>query len=271
MGAASVVSSVRRTGPLRVLEGGLIGYRRTWRGSAVSTFLTPILYLAAMGLGLGTLVDRGAGQATLPVDYLAFLAPGLLAASAMQTGANDAAWPVMAGIKWRKTYQAVLATPVTVPDLVVGHLTWTAIRLALMGLWYAVVIWLFGVAPLDRTLLAVPPAILTGLAFAGPVMAFTATVNDAQGLTHLFRFGLVPLFLFSGTFFPVEQLPDALEPLAVVTPLWHGAELVRGTMLERPVDWPIAWPVWAHVAVMLGFLVGGAALAVRQLEGRLKP
>lgn len=254
-------------GALRVFESHWVGYRRTWRGSVVSTFLTPILYLTAMGVGLGTLVDRGVGTADLGVDYLAFLAPGLLAASAMQTGAGDAAWPVMAGIKWRGTFNAILATPITVRDLVVGHLGWVAFRLSLMAVWYAVVITLFGVAPLGRTLLAVPAAVLVGLAFSGPILAYTSTVDDAQGLTNLFRFGLVPLFLFSGTFFPVEQLPDAVEPLAVVTPLWHGAELVRGTAL----GWTPAWPWWTHVLVLVGFLVVGATLAVRQLERRLQP
>ncbi|MEX2458918.1 MAG: ABC transporter permease [Actinomycetota bacterium] len=257
----------RLRGALRVLESEWTGYRRTWRGSVVSTFLTPILYLSAMGLGLGTLVDRGAGTAHLEVGYLAFLAPGLLAASAMQTGAGDAAWPVMAGIKWRGTFNAVLATPITVRDLVLGHLGWVTFRLALMGTWYAVVIHLFGVAPIGRTLLAVLPAILVGLAFSGPILAYTATVEDAQGLTNLFRFGLVPLFLFSGTFFPIEQLPDAVQPLAVITPLWHGAELVRSTVL----GWSPAWPWWAHVAVLLGFLVVGTTLAIRQLQRRLKP
>lgn len=254
-------------GALRVLESQWVGYRRTWRGSAVSTFLTPILYLTAMGAGLGTLVDRGVGTADLGVDYLAFLAPGLLAASAMQTGAGDAAWPVMAGIKWRGTFNAILATPITVRDLVVGHLSWVAVRLALMATWYAVVITLFGVAPIGRTLLAVPFAVLVGLSFSGPILAYTATVDDAMGLTNLFRFGLVPLFLFSGTFFPVEQLPDVVEPLAVVTPLWHGAELVRATVL----GWSPAWDWWAHVVVLLGFLTVGGALAVRQLERRLQP
>lgn len=254
-------------GALRVFESNLLGYRRTWRGSAVSTFLTPILYLTAMGLGLGSLVDRGVGTAELEVTYVAFLAPGLLAASAMQTGAGDATWPVMAGIKWRKTFAAKLATPVTVRDLVVGHLGWVTFRLALMGLWYAVVIRSFGIAPLDRTLLAVLPAVLVGLAFSGPLLAYTATVDDAQGLTNLFRFGITPLFLFSGTFFPVEQLPDVVQPLAVLTPLWHGAELVRGTVL----GWPTAWPWWAHTAVLVGCLAVGGALAVRQLERRLKP
>lgn len=267
MAAGSATAPRRGRAWLRVVESEAVAYRRTWRGSAISTFLTPILYLAAMGLGLGDLVDRGVGDASLDVSYLQYLAPGLLAATAMQTGAGDAAWPVMAGIKWRKTFDAVLATPVGVRDIVVGHLAWTSVRLTTMAVWYAIVITAFGVAPIWRTLAAVPPAVLVGLAFAGPVMAYTASVDDAQGLTHLFRFGLVPLFLFSGTFFPVEQLPDWIEPLAIATPLWHGAELVRGTVL----GWETAWPAWGHVAFLLALLVAGGALATRKLQRRLKP
>lgn len=250
---------------LRVLEAEAVHYRRAWRGSAVSTFLTPILYLLAMGVGLGELVDRGAGTAELDVPYLVFLAPGLLAATAMQTGTSDAAWPVMAGIEWRKSYLAILATPIRVRDLVVGHLAWTGVRLTMMALWFAVVMRLFDVAPLGRGLLAALPAILLGLAFSGPIMALTATLTSSRGLTNLFRFGVVPLFLFSGTFFPVSQLPDWIEPLAVITPLWHGAELVRSTALAAEP----AWPVLAHVAVLVAFLVAGTALAIRNLARRL--
>jgi lipooligosaccharide transport system permease protein len=250
---------------LRIVEAEFLHYRRSWRGSVVSTFLTPVLYLLAMGMGLGTLVDRGAGTAELDVSYLAFLGPGLLAATAMQTGTGDAAWPVMAGIRWRKTYQAILATPVAVRDLVVGHLAWTVLRLTLMALWFAVVLWLFGIAPVARGLLAAVPAVLVGLAFAAPVMAFTATVENERGLTNLFRFGLVPLFLFSGTFFPVAQLPDAIEPLAVVTPLWHGVELVRAAALGTS---PALSPI-VHLAVIGAFLGVGLALAVRQLSRRM--
>jgi lipooligosaccharide transport system permease protein len=250
---------------LRVLEAEAVHYRRAWRGSVVSTFLTPILYLLAMGVGLGQLVDRGAGEAALDVPYLAFLAPGLLAATAMQTGTGDAAWPVMAGIEWRKSWLAILATPVRVQDLVVGHLAWTGVRLVTMALWFAVVMRLFDVAPLGRSLLAVLPAVLLGLAFSGPVMALTAVLKSSQGLTNLFRFGVVPLFLFSGTFFPVEQLPDWIEPVAVVTPLWHGAELVRASALGNAP----AWPAVAHVAVLAAFLVAGTALATRNLRRRL--
>jgi lipooligosaccharide transport system permease protein len=252
------------TAALRVLEAEAVHYRRAWRGSAVSTFLTPILYLLAMGMGLGAMVDRGAGPAELDVSYLEFLGPGLLAATAMQIGAGDA-WGVMAGVKWRRTYHAILSTPVAVRDLVAGRLGFTAVRVTLMAAWFAVVLWLFGIAPLARGLAALPAAALTGLAFSAPVTAFTATLRSEQGLTHLFRFGIVPLFLFSGTFFPVSQLPDALEPLAAVTPLWHGVELVRATVLGTSP----AWPAVVHVAVLTAFVLVGAALSVRQLRRRL--
>jgi lipooligosaccharide transport system permease protein len=252
---------------LRHTEHELVGYRRVWRGSAVSTFLTPILYLVAMGMGLGTLVDRGAGEATLEVSYLAFLGPGLLAATAMQTGVGDAAWPVMAGIEWRKTWHAILATPMGIRDLVLGRLGWISIRLALMAVWYALVLTAFGIAPITRTLLGVPLAILLGLSFSGPMLAFTARSHDGQALTHVFRFGIVPLFLFSGTFFPIERLPDWIEPVSRLIPLWHGVELIRMAVL----GWETTWSPWAHAAVLVAFLVAGSALAVRLLERRLKP
>ncbi|MDP8958880.1 MAG: ABC transporter permease [Actinomycetota bacterium] len=251
---------------LRVMEGHARVYRGTWKGSAVSTFLNPVLFLLAMGLGLGSLVDRSAGQADLGVSYLAFLAPGLLAASAMQAGAADGSWPVMAGIKWTKTYHAALATPVGNADLVAGHLMWVAVRLALTTVVFAVVTALFGaVAPLPG-LLAVGPAILTGMAFAAPVTAYAARLKDEAGLSSLFRFGIVPMFLFSGTFFPVTQLPGWLQPLAYLTPLWHGVELTRGAALGiQPALAPVA-----HVAYLLLWTAVGARLAVHNFRRRLE-
>ncbi|HEY5728263.1 MAG TPA: ABC transporter, partial [Acidimicrobiia bacterium] len=117
---------------LRVFETHARTYRHTFRGSLISTFLNPVLYLAAMGVGLGTMVDGGTGTEPIPgVPYVAFLAPGLLAAAAMQTGTADASYPVMAGIKWTKTYHAALATPVGITDLVGGHLAWVLARVAM--------------------------------------------------------------------------------------------------------------------------------------------
>ncbi len=250
---------------LRVLESEARAYRRTWRGSVISTFLNPVLFLLAMGVGLGELVDEGTGVASLDLPYLTFLAPGLLAATAMQTGAGDASYPVMAGIKWRKTYHATLSTPVGVPQLVTGHLGWVGVRLTFVTVVYAAVMTLFGATTIFEGLLAVPPAVLTGLAFAAPVTAYTARLKDATGLAALFRFGIVPLFLFSGTFFPVDQLPDAIEPLAYLTPLWHGVELCRGLALGLDLTVHPA----ISVAYLAAWLAAGAWLATRLLTRKL--
>jgi len=250
---------------LRVVESHARVYRRTWRGSVISTFLNPVLFLLAMGVGLGELVDGGTGSADLDLPYLTFLAPGLLAATAMQTGAGDAAYPVMAGIKWRQTYQATLATPVGVTELVAGHLGWVAIRLTFVTVVYALVMAAFDATGVVNGLLAVPPAVLTGVAFSAPVTAFTARLKNEAGLSGLFRFVILPLFLFSGTFFPVSQLPGFIQPVAYVIPLWHGVSLCRGLALDVGFGAPPA----ISVAYLAAWLVIGGALAVRQLRKRL--
>jgi lipooligosaccharide transport system permease protein len=251
---------------IRYFESRARIYRHTWRASAVSTFLNPVLYLTAMGLGLGTLVDRGAGTATLDgMTYLMFLAPGLLAATAMQTAAGDAAYPVMAGIKWIRTYEATLASPLGVRDLVMGHLAWVAARLTLTSVAFVVVMALFGAVSLGAGLLAIGPAVLTGMAFAGAITAFTARLEDPQGLAAMFRFGIVPMFLFSGTFFPVAELPGWMHPIAYATPLWHGVELTRRIALglETTIS-----PALQTGYLLVWALVGGW-LAVRFLRKRM--
>ncbi|MBI5158059.1 MAG: ABC transporter permease [Acidimicrobiia bacterium] len=247
----------------RVLEANARVYRRTWRGSVMSTFLNPVLFLLAMGVGLGKLVD--AGDSSLAVDYLTFLAPGLLASTAMTTAAGDASFPVMAGIKWRKSYEAILATPIGVGDLVAGHLGWIGVRLTFVTVVYGGVMIAFGATSLVEGLLAVPPAVLTGLAFAAVVTAYTARLKDEQGLSSLFRWGITPLFLFSGTFFPISQLPGWMHPVAYSTPLFHGVELCRGIALDLPahVD------PWISVGYLVTMLLVGWFFATRFMRGRL--
>ena len=255
------------TGTLRVVEVHARTYRRTWRSSVITTFLNPILFLAAMGLGLGTLVDESAGgQALDALNYLQFLAPGLMAATAMQTGAGDGAYPVMAGIRWVRTYDAMLSTPIGVTALTIGQFGWVAIRLTFVSLVYVLISVLFGAMAVGPGLLAVAPAVLTGMAFTTAVTAYTATLQNELGLSSLFRFGIVPLFLFSGTFFPISQLPDWMEPVAYLTPLWHGVELTRGVALSTPTTWAPS----AHVGYLLAFMVAGGWLALRNLRERLE-
>lgn len=259
------------TNAIRVVESDYIGYRRTWRGRIISTFLNPVLFLAGMGFALGQMVDRGGGDTQLPIPFLTFVATGLLAANAMQTGFGEGAWPVMAGIKWRKTFDAVIATPLSVADLINGMLVWGAIHLAFTIGVFAVIATLFGAIDPLPALLALVPAVIGGLAFQATATAITARLEDETGLTTMMRFGIVPMFLFSGTFFPVSQLPDWLEPVAIATPLFHAVELVRKLALPDVAPPVVStMPLWVHLAYLLVLTVGAWLLAIRFLNARLK-
>lgn len=254
--------------PLRVVEANARVYRRTWKGSAVTAFLNPILFLFAMGLGLGSIIDNNAAVEGLgDVRYISFVASGLLAATAMQTGGVEGSWPVLAGIKWTKTYHAALATPVRVPDLVTGNLLWLAVRVTLSATAFAIVSAVIGVLDPIQVLAALPAAMLTGMAFAAPVTAYTPVAKDETRLSAVFRFVILPMFLFSGTFFPIEQLPGWLQPVAYVTPLWHGVELCRSSA--------IGFDTTLHPIVHVGYLAlwtsVGWWFAQRNLRRRLQP
>lgn len=244
----------------------LMQYRRTYRGTAITTILAPLGYLAAIGLGLGTLVDQGTGPSHLDgVSYLAFIAPGLLAATAMQTAAFESTYPVMGSIKWHRAYHAQLATPLRVVDLMAGHLLFVLLRLVITVTVFLGVMFAFGAISSPWALLALPVAVLTGMAHATPIFGFSASQDNDAGFAMLFRFGIVPLFLFSGTFFPVSQLPDILQPIAWVTPLWNGVALCRDLSLGHP-----AWgSAAAHVGVLTGWTVVGFVVAARVFRRRL--
>ena len=209
----------------------LTNYRRTWRGSIYSSVLSPLLYLGAMGIGLGKLVNAHGTARLGGLSYLAFLAPGLLAAAAMQAGVEESTYPVLGSVKWRRTYYAAAASPLRPADLFHGHLLFTTMRLAMNSAIFLAVMALFGAVASPWALAALPAAVLTGLAFAAPVEAWAITVAKDTSFALIFRFGLIPLFLFSGTFFPITQLPAWLRPLAYITPLWHGVALCRSLTL----------------------------------------
>jgi len=253
------------SGSLLFVERSARVYRRTWRGSVISTFMNPVLYLLAMGLGLGSLVDDGGGTTQLDFDYLTFLAPGLLAAATMMTAAGESLYPVMAGMKWNKYYHDALATPISIRNLVVGHFGWVAIRILFTAVVFTGVMVAFGTISPATALLVLPPSVLGGMAFAGPISAYAAQLENETGLSSLFRFVITPLFLFSGTFFPIEQLPDWMVPVAYVTPLWHAVETTRGLALGIETAWAPA----LHYAVLIVFLVVGAIIADRLFHRRL--
>jgi lipooligosaccharide transport system permease protein len=242
----------------------MTAYRHLWRSSLVSTVVEPALFLAAMGLTLGVLVDRGPG---LPggVSYLSFLAPGLLAATAMQNAGFESTYPVLGAIKWDKTYEAVLATPARSIDVLTGHLLYVLFRVTTSVVLFVLVMILFGAAQSPLLLLAVPAAVLTGMAFAAPITAFAARQDNDTGFAALQRFLILPMFLFSGTFFPVSQLPTVLEWVAYATPLWHGVSLARGLALGT------IGPGTAvlHVGYLALWVAAGVWLAARSFRRRL--
>jgi lipooligosaccharide transport system permease protein len=253
----------------RVVEYRALQYRRIFRASVFSSFLSPVLFLAAMGIGLGTYVNQSssASQALGGLTYLQFLAPGLLAATAMQSAAFESTFPIMGGLVWQRTFHAMYATPISPRDIVLGNVTWIAIRLTMISAIFTAVIIVFGAAASPLIVLAIPAAVLTGLAFATPIVAFAATQRTVEKFNAVFRFGITPLFLFSGTFFPISNLPDVLQPIAWLSPLWHGVELTRGLALGTIGKEPLLALV--HVAVLIVLVAIGLDLSFRTVERRL--
>lgn len=251
---------------IRVAESGWRRYKHTWRASLFSSFVNPVMLLLAMGIGLGSLVDRTGGPGGFA--YVTWLAPGLLANIAMQTAAGESAYPVMAGMRWIKTYDAMLAGPIRPIDIVLGHVTWVSFRILQVTVIFAgVAVWLADLSLLGA-FAAVGAALLTGISFIGLVTAYTAKFSSDgsdAALSNLFRFIVVPLFLFSGVFFPISQLPGFMQPLAWATPLWHGVELSRWLAIGLDTTFP---PL-VHAGFLTVVSGVGVLAAVRLFEMRL--
>jgi lipooligosaccharide transport system permease protein len=248
----------------RVWQRNWLVYRRLWHRSLAFGFLQPVLFLTAMGLGLGTLIGSDAA-AFGGFEYVDWLGPGLLAAMAMQTATFESTYPIMNKIMWGRNYEAMLSTPLGIRHIVIGELGWSAFRIGTLATVFLVVLTLFGVPQTPLAVLAVPFTILVGLAFSACLIAFTATQKNDVGFSAIFRFVINPLFLFSGTFFPLSQLPDQVEWVPWLTPLFHGVELVRGSILGT-LDLATA-PI--HLAYLLAMFAVGAWLADRNLAKRM--
>ena len=242
-------------------------YRRTWRASIASTFINPILYLLAMGVGLGSFVNKGVhSPASLGhLSYLNFVAPALAATAAATTATGEAMYPVLGAIRWQRTYYAMLSTPLGVRDVVAGHLLWMAARVAMAVVSYLIVMAGFGAILSFWAIAVLPVGILTGMAFAAPLAAFAVSQQSDNPFPLIFRLGLVPLFLFSGVFFPISQLPAGVRWVAYVTPLWHGVDLSRQLTLGR-IDIISAL---GHIAFLVAICVLGVLAANRNYRRRL--
>ncbi len=254
----------------RYAESEVMAYRRTWRGTVITSFVNPVLFLAALGFGLGQFIDGGS-EANLSVPFVTFVASGLMAANAMQNGAGDGSFPVMAGLIWRKNFHGTITTPLGPADIIWGRLIWGVGRLGFTLIVFAVIAVVFDALEIGPALLAIPPAILTGIAFTSVITAWTLTQDDGRSLSTMFRFAIVPLFLFSGTFFPISELPEWLEPVAYLTPLFHGVELVRKIALpDADATIVTSLPMWVHFGYLLVMATAGIYLSVKLLDGRVR-
>ena len=241
-------------------------YRRTWKGSVISSFLSPLLYVLAMGVLLGRYVDRGGATVGGAPSYLAFVAPGLLAAHAMQTVVGVVTYRVLGAFKWHKSYFAMIATPLRVGDVVAAHFGFVLFRLATTCAVFLLVLVPFGVyASVPGAFGAYLASLLVGMAFATPIYAFSAGLRSEAGFALVFRLFVIPLFLFSGAFFPITNLSVPMQWVARATPLWHGVDLARMCTLGHFE----AGLALVHVVYLLVLTAVGWWLAVRRLTGRM--
>jgi len=243
----------------RELEYWWFRYRRTWRGTLVISFANPLLFLTATGIGMGRLVDQHNDGSLQGHSYLAFVVPGLLAAAVMQTTYIEAAGPVYTSVRTTGNYRAAAATPLSPADIFTGHLIFMALRVLVTATAFTAVGTAFGVVSPARAPLLVPAAFLCGMAFATPVAAWAVTTRMTAGLTAVFRFVLMPMYMFSGTFFAVGQLPLPLRLIIEVTPLWHGVDLCRTLAFG---DATLAGTL-VHVSYLAALAVAGLILARR--------
>lgn len=241
-------------------------YQRTWRGSIISSFVSPLFYVVGMGVLLGGFIEVDPARLEGATSYLSFIVPGLVAVHAMSQAIGETTYPVMSGIKWQRTYHAQLATPLAVRDIVNAHLVFVILRVAAACGVFMLVLAPFGVfATWWGPVLAWLAQVLVGTAFASVVYGISARMQSEEGFGVIFRLGVVPMLLFSGAFFPVDNLGPVLGWVARAIPLWHGVDLSRMLCLDT-LDLPLAA---LHTLVLLLMSAGGWLWSIRGLERRL--
>lgn len=252
-------------GSLKVFSHHLTLYRRVWKGSVFNSFLSPALYLGSLGIGLGSLISHNRLAALGGLSYAAFVAPGMLVSAAMLTGSSESMYPIMARVQWMRTYDAMLASPLGISDLVGGEFLWQLFRLTTVSTVFFLVMLAFHTVASPLGVLAIPVGVLTGLAFSLPIMAWSALQHLDSWFAVVYRFVITPLFILGGTFFPISSLPVFVQPIAWITPLAHGVALARALTSGTP---RLA-PALLHLVVLLVFAVAGLIAARITFKVRL--
>lgn len=211
---------------LRAAERELRVSATLWRSSVFGVLVAPVLTLAALGIGVGGLVE-GDPSDLGGLDYLQFITPGLMVAGAVQIAAGGSLWPVMAGHRWLGFHYAEVASPMSAADVYAGHVIWVGARAGLQSAVFLAAGAVFGGVPSWWGLAAIPVSLAAAVAFAAPLSAYAAARDSDASFDVIVRVVIVPLYLFSGTVFPIDQLPRGLRAVVELFPMAHGVDLAR--------------------------------------------
>jgi lipooligosaccharide transport system permease protein len=270
MPTAGTTTQVRRPprrGALLIAEYRLRNMWK-WRGAIFAFGLgNPVLYLASVGLGVGALVDASSPDGVDGVPYLVFLAPALLATAAIQGGMDEVTFPTLAGFIWNRLFFAMRSTSVTGGQIADGVLLASAARVLFTTVVYWLVLWAFGAVEWTSALPLIAVSTVAGVCWAAFMLAVAANVTDDGGFLSLVgRVVIMPMFLFSGTFYPLTNLPLAVQWIGWISPLWHATELGRWLSYGAPLP---AWQAALSIAYLLGMGIAGVIVARRRFERRL--
>ena len=249
--SASTTFKPRRWGSWYVAEHRIRGMRSYLRTIIATSIGNPLVYLFALGVGLASLVGTPMGG----VSYLSFVAPALLATAAVTVAAEESTYPIMMGFKWNAIFSAMNAAPISGKQIANGMAIGMMARVVPTCVIYFVVMVLFGAVPSPLGFIGIVSASFTGLAVGVAIMAYTATIEEDKGqIAMIMRFIITPMFLFSGTFFPLTTLPLYLQWIGWISPLWHGTEL--GRVLAYGASEPV-WLTLVHVVYLVALAAFG--------------
>lgn len=262
------VAKVRNIGALYVAESR-ISQMMKWKGIiAIVAIGNPLFYLIAIGIGVGVLVNQNSGTSgTGGVEYITFIAPALLASAALTGAMDEVMFPVLEGFKWRKLFFAMNATPITGVQIATGVFIAAMLRVAFTVFCYWALLVAFGVFSIGQSWDVIPITMFAAGAFAAVILGITAKVTKEDFfMTILGRLIIMPMFLFSGTFFPLQSMPTFLQPVGWVSPLWHATELGRHFSYGYSISGVM---ILLHFAYLSALLIGGLTLANRSFTSRL--
>jgi lipooligosaccharide transport system permease protein len=244
---------------MRLIERNLLVYKHGWL-IILSGFFEPLFYLLSIGFGLGALIGTVPGPGGEPIPYQLFVAPALLASSSMNGAISESTFNFFFKLNYNKTFAAILSTPLSPGDVAVGELTWALIRGGLYAIGFMVVMVVLGLIVSPWVILAIPAALLVGFAFGAVGMAATSFMKTWQDF-DLIQLVILPLFLFSATFYPIETYPEALQVIVRLTPLYQGVDLIRSLTVGA-----ISPILLVHVVYLLVMGFAGLFVVSRRLD-----